>query len=134
MIQFTLSPCLWLDPNILPPFYRRERERRKPVTLALPRYWKKKKTTPTISLLPPSESFRIEKKTIHREDLRGKKESDFAQTFPQTLSEIVSASQLQIRYICGHGYSLATRQIQSLYRLHGWRYTVLWVLAIHLAI
>ena len=42
------------------------------------------------------------------------------QTFPQTLSEKGSTSQLQNRYICGHGYSLATRQIQSLYRLHGW--------------
>lgn len=107
------------DPNILPPFYRRERERRrKPVTLALPRYLKKKIPQQSHCCLLVKV---LELKKDHSQGgPKGKKKKVTLQTFPQTLSEKGSTSQLQNRYICGHGFSLATRQIQSLYMLHGW--------------
>lgn len=117
MISFTLIPHLPLGPKYPPFLYKRERGRkRKPVRLVLPRFFLGFFYSPTTSLLPPSESFRIEKRPFTGEDwrIRGE-ETEFAQThklFP-------SVSLFLIGYICeDRCTTVATRKIQNPRRLY----------------
>lgn len=88
---------LW-DPNILPSFIKNKERKRKKASLVLQRYFFF--DSPATSLLPPSESFRIEKDHLMGEVLRRKRYLIYRDS--QTFSECLSL--FLIRYICKHRY------------------------------
>lgn len=90
IISFTPILYLPLGPKYSPLLYKREREReRKPVSLVLPRYFF---YSPTTSLLPPSESFRIEKRPFTGEDLKGERKKLNLHRFANFFWECLSVS------------------------------------------
>lgn len=123
------SPIFLWDRNILPSFIKeRGEERESRSDWYCQGFFLVFFYSPTTSLLPPSESFRIEKRPFTGEDwrIRGE-ETEFAQThklFP-------SVSLFLIGYICeDRCTTVATRKIQNPRRLYWSRYTFLWALTI----